>query len=112
LGSPAEVLQAAARAPHDIAFYKAGSQHGLRDVREAPGGGVRNVVYHLGVYLGRCDLALEDFHPQREEIVGLRYALPAEVDALLLEGALAPNMAFLWLTYARRLFELAPRPAV
>ena len=41
-----------------------------------------------------------------DEIAGLRYAAPAEVDGLLVRGELAPNMAFLWLTHARALLAL------
>jgi isopentenyldiphosphate isomerase len=70
----------------------------LRDVRSAPGGGRRNVLYHVAVFRGRTDLAVEDFRPQGSEIEELRFVAPATVDELLLEGRLAPNMAFLWLT--------------
>lgn len=89
-----------------VLFYRAGLQRGLRDVRHAPGGGVRNVTYHLALYLGRTDVAIERFRPQTAEIEALRYATVAEVDALLLGGELAPNMAFLWLTHARPLLSL------
>ena len=91
----------------DVVFRRAALQLGLRDVRLVPGGGVRNVVYHVASYLGRTDVPLADFRPPQGEIAGLRYATPAEVDALLLAGGLAPNMAFLWLTHARELLELA-----
>jgi 8-oxo-dGTP pyrophosphatase MutT (NUDIX family) len=91
----------------DVVFRCAALQLGLRDVRLVPGGGVRNVVYHVASYIGRSDVPLEDYRPPPEEIAGLRYAAPAEVDALLLSGGLAPNMAFLWLTHARALLELA-----
>jgi isopentenyldiphosphate isomerase len=70
----------------------------LRDVRRAPDGGVRNVLYHVGIYAGRTEIPIEGFRPQRSEILALRYLSPAEVDALLLAGQLAPNMAFLWLS--------------
>ena len=91
----------------NIVFRRAALQLGLRDVRLLPGGGVRNVVYHVASYLGRSDVPLEDYRPRAGEIAGLRYAAPSEVDALLLSGGLAPNMAFLWLTHARALLELA-----
>jgi hypothetical protein len=43
------------------------------------------------------------FRPQPSEIDELAY-FPAEgVDRMLLEGRLAPNMAFLWLTQAHAL---------
>lgn len=90
-----------------VLFYRAGLQAALRDVRIAPGGGVRNVVYHVAIYLGRTDVPIEGFVPQPAEIEALRYAPAAEVDALLLRGELAPNMAFLWLTRARELLALA-----
>ena len=92
-----------------VVFRRAALQLNLRDVRLVPGGGVRNVVYHVASYLGRTDVPLEGFRPPAAEIAGLRYAAPAEVDALLLAGGLAPNMAFLWLTHARALFELTSR---
>jgi 8-oxo-dGTP pyrophosphatase MutT (NUDIX family) len=92
-----------------VVFRREALQLNLRDVRLVPGGGVRNVVYHVASYLGRTDVPLEGFRPPAAEIAGLRYAAPAEVDALLLEGGLAPNMAFLWLTHARALLSLASR---
>jgi isopentenyldiphosphate isomerase len=83
----------------------------LRDVRSAPGGGLRNVLYHVAVFRGRTDLALEAFRPQAAEIEELRFFAPREVDELLLEGRLAPNMAFLWLTEAHELLaELRREP--
>jgi 8-oxo-dGTP pyrophosphatase MutT (NUDIX family) len=95
----------------DVLFRRAALQLNLRDVRLVPGGGVRNVVYHVASYLGRTEVPLEGFRPPPGEIAGLRYAAPADVDALLLSGGLAPNMAFLWLTHARALLELADRVA-
>lgn len=79
----------------------------MRDVRIVPGGGIRNVDYHVASYLGRTDVPLDGFRPPADEITGLRYAAPAEVDSMLLRGELAPNMAFLWLTHARALLALA-----
>lgn len=84
-------------------------QRNLRDVRHAPGGGLRNVVYHVAIYLGRTDIPREDFRPQAAEVEDLRYFPAPAVDQMLLEGSLAPNMAFLWLTHARALLELAGR---
>lgn len=84
-----------------------GLQRNLRDVRFAPGGGVRNVLYHVGLYTGLTGVALEAFRPQKSEIVALRFFAPWEVDRLLLKGELAPNMAFLWLTQAHALLAQA-----
>jgi 8-oxo-dGTP pyrophosphatase MutT (NUDIX family) len=92
-------------------FRRAALQLNLRDVRLLPGGGVRNVVYHVASYLGRSDVPLEGFRPQDGEIAGLRYAAAHEVDELLLSGSLAPNMAFLWLTHARELLALSESEA-
>ena len=95
----------------DVVFRRAALQLNLRDVRLAPGGaGIRNVVYHVASYLGRTDVPLDGFRPQADEITGLRYAAAAEVDRMLVRGALAPNMAFLWLTHARALLALATGP--
>jgi 8-oxo-dGTP pyrophosphatase MutT (NUDIX family) len=94
---------------HDIVFRREALQLNLRDVRLVPEGGVRNVVYHVASYLGRTDVPIEGFSPPADEIAGLRYAAAAEVDALLVSGGLAPNMAFLWLTHARALLALAGR---
>jgi 8-oxo-dGTP pyrophosphatase MutT (NUDIX family) len=91
----------------EVVFRREALQLGLRDVRLLPEGGVRNVVYHVTSYLGRTDVPIELFNPPRGEIAGLRYAAPAEVDALLVSSGLAPNMAFLWLTHARALLALA-----
>jgi isopentenyldiphosphate isomerase len=92
-----------------VVLRRAAFQKNLRDVRRAPGGGLRNVVYHVGIYVGRTDVPPEGFRPQRSEIVELRYVTPAEIDRMLLAGDLAPNMAFLWLTQALRALELAKR---
>jgi 8-oxo-dGTP pyrophosphatase MutT (NUDIX family) len=92
----------------EVLFRREALQLNLRDVRLAPGGSaIRNVVYHVAIYLGRTDVPLDGFAPQAEEIAGLRYARPAEVDAMLIRGELAPNMAFLWLARARALLALA-----
>jgi len=108
---PAELgeLLASADPSRDVVFRREALQLDLRDVRLVPEGGVRNVVYHVASYLGRTDVAIEGFCPPEEEIAGLRYAAPDEVDALLIAGGLAPNMAFLWLTHARALLALAGR---
>jgi len=82
-------------------------QLNLRDVRRAVGGGILNVIYHVGTYLGRTDVTASMFRPQASEITGLRYSSPAEVDELLVGGQLSPNMAFFWLTHARALLALA-----
>ncbi len=78
-------------------------QKNLRDVRRVPGGGFRNVVYHVAVYTGRTDVRIEAFRPQASEIAELEYFPMADVDRLLLSGRLAPNMAYLWLTQAHDL---------
>jgi 8-oxo-dGTP pyrophosphatase MutT (NUDIX family) len=101
-------LLATADLRRQVVFRKAALQLNLRDVRLGPAGsGIRNAVYHVTSYLGRTDVPLGDFRPQQDEIAGLRYAAPAEVDALLVRGELAPNMAFLWLTHAQALLALA-----
>ena len=85
-------------------------QLNLRDVRIAPGGGgVRNVVYHVAIYEGRSDAAVDAFRPQPSEIDALAWFMPTEVDRMLLDGALAPNMAFLWLAHGHRLVRGASR---
>ncbi len=91
----------------EVVFLRSALQLNLRDVRLVPGGGIRNVVYHVASYLGRTDVPLERFRPPADEIAGLRYARPADVDRMLARGELAPNMAFLWLTHARALLALA-----
>jgi 8-oxo-dGTP pyrophosphatase MutT (NUDIX family) len=101
-----ERLAAEADLTRDVVFRREALQLNLRDVRLAPGGGIRNVVYHVATYLGRTEIPLEGFRPPADEIAGLRYAWPAEVDAMLVAGQLSPNMGFLWLTHARALFAL------
>jgi isopentenyldiphosphate isomerase len=90
-----------------VIFFRASFQRSLRDVRHAPEGGLCNVLYHVSIYLGRTDVPVEDFRPQASEIDELRYFEAGEVDALLLAGRLAPNMAFLWLTHAQAALTLA-----
>ena len=86
-----------------VVLHRIGLQLNLRDVRIAPGGGVRNVVYHVAIYEGRTAVPLDSFRRQPSEIDALAYFSIEEVDQMLLEGALAPNMAFLWLAYGHRL---------
>jgi isopentenyldiphosphate isomerase len=90
-----------------VLFRRASLQLGLRDVRHAPErAGIRNVVYHVAIYLGRTDVAREGFRPQADEIADLGYFDARAVDTMLLKGDLAPNMAFLWLAHARPLLGL------
>jgi hypothetical protein len=86
-------------------------QLALRDVRHAPDGSRRHVLYHLAIYHGRTAISLEDFRPQKSEIDELRYVPPAEVDQMLLEARLPPNMAFLWLTQGHALLSRNRAPA-
>jgi len=95
--------EGATEASAGVRLRRVALQRNLRDVREVPGGGARNVLYHVAIYLGRTDLTLEHFTPQRSEIDELAYFTPADVDRLLLGGELAPNMSFLWLTQAQAL---------
>jgi hypothetical protein len=90
-----------------VVIDRVATQLNLRDVRHAPGGGLRNVLYHIGIYLGRTAVPLSGFRPQTSEITDLRYFTPAEIDAMLLRGELAPNMSFLWLSHAHRLLTQA-----
>jgi len=71
---------------------------GLRDIRHAAveARPIINVTYHAALYLGRTLLDLSDFAPQEEELAGLAWFEPAEVDRMLVRGQLAPNMGFLW----------------
>jgi len=93
--------------PAEVVLYRAGLQLNLRDVRFRPGGGRRTVLYHVALYLGRTRAPRRAFRPDPGELSGLRFFAPTAVDRLLLEGALAPNMGFLWLTQARALLDLA-----
>lgn len=90
-----------------VVFFRAGIQANLRDVRLVPGGGRRNVLYHVAIYLGRTDVPVAHLSPQPSEIRELRYFAPEQVDTLLIEGRLAPNMAYLWLAYGQRALGLA-----
>jgi len=97
---------AAADLRRELVFRPEALQLNLRDVRRAPDGTLRNVLYHVASYLGRCDVPLDGFRPQADEIAGLRYAAAGEVDRMLLAGQLSPNMAYLWLSHARALLSL------
>lgn len=90
---------------HQVVMRRVAFQKSLRDVRAGPGGAMRNVLYHVAIYAGRTDVPIASFRPQPSEIDELAY-FPAEaVDRMLLEGRLAPNMAFLWLTQAQALLS-------
>jgi len=110
-GSPGQFadLLATADLAQAVVLRRVALQLNLRDVRHAPGGGLRNVLYHVAIYAGRTDVPLGSFRPQASEIDALRYFPAAEVDAMLLRGELAPNMAFLWLTQGHALLALAGR---
>jgi 8-oxo-dGTP pyrophosphatase MutT (NUDIX family) len=90
----------------DVVLRRADLKVNLRDVRHAPQGGVRNVLYHVAVYLGRTDRPLTSYVPHPGEIAELGYFEPGEVDEKLLLGELAPNMAYLWLSHAHALLAL------
>jgi ADP-ribose pyrophosphatase YjhB (NUDIX family) len=107
---PGDALREAIRATdlgRAVVFARAAFQKGLRDVRHTPDRGVLNVLYHVAVYLGRTDVPEPAFRRQPSEIEELRYFAATDVDALLLHGGLAPNMAFLWLTQGEALLSLS-----
>jgi hypothetical protein len=104
-----ESLAAASDLAQQVVLRRVHLQLNLRDVRHAPDGGIRNVLYHVAIYLGRTDVPREGFRPQASEIEALQYFTPAGVDRLLLERRLAPNMAYLWLTQGQALLTLATR---
>jgi len=84
--------------PRPVRVRRVRMELGLRDIRYAatPDRPVINVTYHAAMYLGRTALVLADFTHQEEELAGLDYFEPAEIDRMLVRGELAPNMAFLW----------------
>jgi hypothetical protein len=86
-----------------VVLHRIGLQLNLRDARLAEDGGVRNVLYHVAMYEGRTAAPLSAFRPQPSEIESLAFFTVAEVDRMLVDGALAPNMGFLWLAYGHRL---------
>jgi isopentenyldiphosphate isomerase len=87
----------------EVVLRRVAFQKNLRDVRVGPKGTVRNVLYHVAIYAGRTEVPVASFRPQPSEIDELAYFAPAAVDQMLLDGRLAPNMAFLWLTQAQTL---------
>lgn len=91
-------LHAEASDPRPVRVRRIRTELGLRDIRYAASKDrpIINVTYHAAMYLGRTALNLADFAHQEEELAGLEYFAPAEVDRMLVSGALAPNMAFLW----------------
>ena len=93
-----------------VLLHRVGFQLALRDVRHAPDGSRRHVLYHLAIYHGRTSVPIEGFQPQKSEIDELRYVAPAEVDQMLLEARLPPNMAFLWLTQGHALLSRSRAP--
>ena len=90
-----------------MAIRQVALQHRLRDVRLSADGDRLNVLYHVAIYTGRTDVPRDGFRPQASEVDELGYFPPEEVDQMLLEGALSPNMAFLWLTRAHDLLRRA-----
>ena len=84
----------------EVVLRRVAFQRNLRDVRTGPDGAVRNVLYHVAIYAGRTETPASSFRPQPSEIDELAYFPPEAVDRMLLDGRLAPNMAFLWLTQA------------
>jgi ADP-ribose pyrophosphatase YjhB (NUDIX family) len=92
-----------------VVLRRVGLQRNLRDVRHAPDGSRRVVVYHVAIYAGRTDVPADGFRPQASEIEELRYFAAAEVDRLFLAAQLSPNMGFLWLAHGLSLLSLAGR---
>ena len=111
LARSAAEFQALARGglARQVLFRRIGLQKNLRDVRHAPRGGLRNALYHVAVYEGRTEIPARGFRPQKSEIDELRYFVVRRVDEMLLAGALAPNMAFLWLAHGHALLGARPR---
>jgi len=91
-------LHASPSDSHPIWARRVRIELGLRDIRYAatPERPIINVTYHAAMYLGRTGLGIEAFAPQEEELAGLAYREPADIDRMLVAGRLAPNMAFLW----------------
>jgi 8-oxo-dGTP pyrophosphatase MutT (NUDIX family) len=115
LASPSRFAAVVARggARSGVVLHSVDLQLNLRDVRHVPGGRFRNVLYHVGIYLGRTDLPRRAFRPDRAELADLRYFTFQRVDRMLLDGELAPNMAFVWLAHAQALRSLVqPRRSV
>jgi isopentenyldiphosphate isomerase len=83
----------------------------LRDVRLMPDGGIRNVLYHVGIYAGRTEMPITAFQPQASEVADLTYFSPGVIDLLLLRSQLAPNMAFLWLAHGHTVLRMAATAA-
>jgi 8-oxo-dGTP pyrophosphatase MutT (NUDIX family) len=110
-GSRAEFLRLRRRVDlaRSVLLYRAHLQLNLRDVRHGQRGGRRTVRYHVGVFLGRTDMPRSAFAPDPRELAGLRYFPAPRVDAMLLSGDLAPNMAYLWLTHGHALLSLVQR---
>jgi isopentenyldiphosphate isomerase len=102
-------LLAEADLSRDVVLRRVALQRNLRDVRHAPGGGLRNVLYHVAVYAGRTDVPRASFRPQASEISALEYFPAAEVDRMLAARELSPNMGFLWLTQGHALLGLVRR---
>jgi ADP-ribose pyrophosphatase YjhB (NUDIX family) len=86
-----------------VILHRIGVRQNLRDVRTAPDGAARVVLYHVAMYEGRTAVPLAGFRAQASEIEALAYFSVDEVDRMLLDGGLAPNMGFLWLAYGRQL---------
>ena len=102
------VLVATADLSREVVLRRVSFQRNLRDVRLAPAGGAKNVLYHVAIYAGRTGVRGDAFRPRPSEIDELRYFTVADVDRMLLGGELAPNMAFLWLAHAYPLVGLGP----
>ncbi len=93
-----EDLHAEAVDPRPVRVTRVRMELGLRDIRYAVTRDRRviNVTYHAAMYLGRTALTLADFTHQEEELAGLAYFEPRDIDRMLVGGELAPNMGFLW----------------
>lgn len=93
-----EDLDARAAGLRPVRVKRVRVELGLRDIRYAATKDrfVINVTYHAAMYLGRTALALADFAPQEEELAGLAWFEPTQIDGMLVTGELAPNMGFLW----------------
>jgi 8-oxo-dGTP pyrophosphatase MutT (NUDIX family) len=108
LAPPGELAAVAARTDlaRTIVLGRVALHLGVRDVRRLPGGGWRNVLYHVAAYHGRTEIGAAGLRPEAREIDELRYFSFAQIDGLLLGGELAPNLGLVWLAQAHALLRL------
>lgn len=109
LVSDAGAVASAQLGMKEIVAARVRTELNLRDVRLESHASrtIRNVTYHAAMFLGRTSLTQVELCPQADELADLRFVSLEEIDQLLVDGELAPNMAFFYFALGSKIARLS-----